>query len=178
MTREEKGAIISELAEKFKTTPYFYITDASGMNVEQTNNLRRLCFNRGVEYRVVKNTLIAKALETLDTDYTEFNESVLKGFSGIMFHPESGKVPAKLIKDFIKESGNNNKLKLKGASVDYSVFIGHDQLDTLLNLKSKQELVGEIIGLLQSPAQNVISGLQSGGNKLAGILKTLSEREG
>ena len=178
MTREEKGAIIEELAEKFKTTPYFYITDASGMSVEQTNNLRRLCFNRGVEYKVFKNTLISKALEQLDTDYTSFDESVLKGFSGIMFHTESGKVPAKLIKDFIKESGVNNKLKLKGASVDYSLFIGHDQLDTLLTLKSKQELVGEVIGLLQSPAQNVISGLQSGGNKLAGILKTLSEREG
>jgi|JI61114BRNA_FD_contig_71_1889704_length_810_multi_2_in_0_out_0_2 large subunit ribosomal protein L10 len=178
MTREEKGAIIEELAEKFKTTPYFYITDASGMSVEQTNNLRRLCFNRGVEYKVFKNTLISKALEQLDTDYTSFDESVLKGFSGVMFHAESGKVPAKLIKDFIKESGANNKLKLKGASVDYSLFIGHDQLDTLLTLKSKQELLGEVIGLLQSPAQNVISGLQSGGNKLAGILKTLSEREG
>ncbi len=176
MTREEKGIIIEELAEKFKTTPYFYITDAAGMSVAQTNDLRRRCFQAGVEYRVVKNTLIAKALEQLDTDYSSFNEGVLKGFSGIMFHTESGKVPAKLIKDFIKESGKANKLKFKGASVDYSVFAGEDQLETLISLKSKQELVGEIIGLLQSPAKNVISGLQGGGNKLAGILKTLSER--
>ncbi|MBO9639574.1 50S ribosomal protein L10 [Siphonobacter aquaeclarae] len=176
MTREEKGVIIEELAEKFKTTPYFYITDAGGMSVAQTNDLRRKCFQAGIEYRVVKNTLIAKALEQLDTDYVEFTENVLKGFSGIMFHPESGKAPAKLIKDFIKESGKANKLKFKGASVDYSVFIGEDQLETLLNLKSKQELVGEIIGLLQSPAKNVISGLQGGGNKIAGILKTLGER--
>lgn len=175
MTREDKGAIIAELAEKFASTPYFYITNAGGLNVEKTNALRRLCFERGIEYRVVKNTLIAKALETLDTDYTPFNGTALKGFSGIMFHPESGKVAAKLIKDFLKE--NKNSIELKGASVDGGLFIGHDQLDALMNLKSKSEMIGEIIGLLQSPAKNVISGLQGGGNKLAGILKTLSERE-
>jgi large subunit ribosomal protein L10 len=175
MTKEEKGAIIEELAEKFATTPYFYITDASGLNVAKTNELRRLCFERGIEYRVVKNTLISKALERLDTDYTSFDGTVLKGFSGVMFHEESGKVAAKLIKDFLK--ANKNSITLKGASVDSALFIGHDQLDTLLNLKSKQELIGEVIGLLQSPAKNVISGLQSGGNKLAGILKTLSERD-
>ncbi len=176
MTREEKSAIITDLSDKFKTTPYFYVVDASGMSVEETNNLRRKCFNQGIEYRVVKNTLIAKALETLETDYTPFNDSVLKGFSGIMFHPESGKAAAKLIKEYRKESGND-KLKLKGASVEYSLFIGEGQLETLITLKSKQELIGEIIGLLQSPAKNVVSALQSSGGKLAGILKTLSERE-
>ncbi len=176
MTREEKSAIITDLSEKFKNSPYFYVVDAGGMSVGETNNLRRKCFNSGIEYRVVKNTLIAKALETLETDYTSFNDSVLKGFSGVMFHPESGKAAAKLIKEFRKESGND-KLKLKGASVEYSLFIGENQLDTLLTLKSKQELIGEVIGLLQSPAKNVISALQSGGNKLAGILATLSERE-
>jgi large subunit ribosomal protein L10 len=175
MTKEEKGAMIEELAEKFAATPYFYITNASGLNVAKTNELRRLCFERGIEYRVVKNTLISKALEKLDTDYSSFDGTVLKGFSGVMFHQESGKVAAKLIKDFLK--ANKNSITLKGASVDTALFIGHDQLDTLLNLKSKQELIGEVIGLLQSPAKNVISGLQSGGNKLAGILKTLSERE-
>lgn len=175
MTKEEKGAIIEELSEKFANTPYFYITDASGLNVAKTNELRRLCFERGIEYRVIKNTLIRKALESTNTDYSSFDAEVLTGFSGVMFHQESGKVAAKLIKDFLK--ANKNSIKLKGASVDSSIFIGHDQLDTLLTLKSKQELVGEIIGLLQSPAKNVISGLQSGGNKLAGILKTLSERE-
>jgi large subunit ribosomal protein L10 len=177
MTREEKAVIIGELSEKLKGTPFFYIVDASGMSVAETNKLRRKCYNDGVEYRVFKNTLIAKALETLEADYTPFNDTVLTGFSGVMFHPESGKAAAKLIKEFRKESGNK-KLKLKGASIDASLFIGEDQLETLLTLKSKQELVGEIIGLLQSPAKNVISGLQSGGNKLAGILKTLSEREG
>lgn len=175
MTKEDKGVIIEELAGKFAVTPYFYITDASGMNVAKTNELRRLCFERGIEYRVIKNTLIQKALERQDTDYTSFDAEVLTGFSGVMFHPDNGKAAAKLIKDFLK--ANKNSIKLKGASIDSSLFIGHDQLDTLLTLKSKQELVGEIIGLLQSPAKNVISGLQSGGNKLAGILKTLSERE-
>ncbi|GAA4468600.1 50S ribosomal protein L10 [Nibrella saemangeumensis] len=175
MTREEKAAIIEELSQKFQTTPYFYITDASGMSVDEVNKLRRMCFERGIEYRVVKNTLIKKALESLDTDYAPFNDSVLKGFSGVMFHPESGKAAAQLIKDYRKQV--NKKLELKGASVDYSLFIGADQLETLATLKSKNELIGDIIGLLQSPAKNVISGLQSGGNKLAGILKTLSERE-
>lgn len=174
MTREEKGAIIDELGQKFQTIPYFYITDATGMTVEEVNVLRRMCFDRGIEYRVVKNTLIMKALETLDTDYAPF-EAVLKGFSGVMFHPENGKAAAQLIKEYRKTV--NKKLDLKGASIDYSLFVGADQLDTLITLKSKQELVGEIIGLLQSPAKNVISALQGGGNKLAGILKTLSERE-
>jgi large subunit ribosomal protein L10 len=176
MTREEKAAVIDELSQKFATTPYFYITNASGMSVEEVNQLRRLCFERGVEYRVIKNTLIRKALETSDTDYTSFDESVLKGFSGVMFHPESGKVPAQLIKDFRKKSGKD-KLKFKGASVDSSLFIGADQIDKLISLKSKQEMLGEVIGLLQSPAKNVLSALLGGGNKLAGILKTLSEKE-
>jgi large subunit ribosomal protein L10 len=175
MTRQEKGTIIDGLSEKFASTPYFYITDASGLSVAKTNDLRRLCFERGVEYRVVKNTFIKKALDRQSTDYSAM-DAALVGFSGIMFSTESGKTPAKLIKDFLKE--NKNSIKLKGASVDTSVFVGHDQLDALVNLKSKQELIGEIIGLLQSPAKNVISGLQGGGNKLAGILKTLSEREG
>jgi large subunit ribosomal protein L10 len=175
MTREEKATIIEELSQKFQSTPYFYITDASGMSVDEVNKLRKMCFERGIEYRVVKNTLIKKALESLDTDYASFSDSVLKGFSGVMFHAESGKAPAQLIKDYRRQV--NKKLELKGASVDYSLFIGADQLDTLVSLKSKNELIGDIIGLLQSPAKNVISGLQSGGNKLAGILKTLSERE-
>ncbi len=174
MTREEKGAIIDDLSQKFQSIPYFYITDASGMSVAETNNLRRLCFERGIEYVVVKNTLIKKALETVENaDYASFDD-VLKGFSGVMFHPENGKAAAQLIKEFRR---TNDKLKLKGASVDYSLFVGADQLDTLINLKSKNELIGDIIGLLQSPAKNVVSALTSGGGKLAGILKTLSERE-
>ncbi|GAB3951409.1 50S ribosomal protein L10 [Spirosoma harenae] len=174
MKREEKGAIIEELAEKFQTIPFFYITEANGMTVAEVNTLRRMCFERGIEYKVVKNSFIKKALEPLETDYTPFNETVLHGQSAVMFHPENGKAPAQLIKEFRK---TNKKLELKAASIDYSLFIGADQLETLIALKSKEELIGEIIGLLQSPAKNVISALQSGGNKLAGILKTLSERE-
>lgn len=175
MTREEKGIIIEELKDKFLSTPYFYVIDASGMSVAKTNKLRRLCFERGIEYVVVKNTLIAKALEALDTDYSSFEGTVLKGFSGVLFHPESGKAPAKLLKDFLKE--NKESLKLKGASIDGGLYIGHDQLDILEKIKSKEEVIGEIIGLLQSPAKNVIGALQSGGQNLAGILKTLSEKD-
>jgi large subunit ribosomal protein L10 len=175
MNREDKGVIIQDLAEKFSNNPFFYITDASGMSVAKTNKLRRLCYERGIEYKVVKNSLIEKALDTLDTDYTPFNESVLRGFSGIMFHPESGKDAAKLIKDFLKE--NKDSIKLKGASIDSDLFIGHDQLDMLASLKSKAELIGDVIMLLQSPAKTVIGGLQSAGSNLAGILKTLSEKE-
>lgn len=175
MNKQQKGEIIQDLAGKFASTPYFYITNASGLTVAKTNDLRRKCFESGIEYRVVKNTLIEKALQTLDTDYTPFSESVLKGFSGIMFHPETGKAPAKLIKDFLKE--NEDSIELKGASIEGSLYIGHETLDELTKLKSKTELIGEVIMLLQSPAKTVIGGLQSGGNKLAGILKTLSEKE-
>lgn len=175
MTRNDKEAIIKDLTEKFNNNPYFYITNANGMSVAKTNKLRRLCYERGVGYQVVKNSLIQKALSSLDTDYSSFNDTVLTGFSGIMFHPETGKAPAKLIKDFLKE--NKESIKLKGASIDGGLYIGHEQLDALINIKSKDEVIGEIIGLLQSPAKNVIGALQSGGNKLAGILKTLSEKE-
>lgn len=174
MKRDEKGAMIEELTGKFQSIPFFYITEANGMTVAETNNLRRMCFERGIEYKVVKNTFIKKALETLEADFTPFNDTVLQGQSAVMFHPSNGKEPAKLIKEFRRTS---DKLQLKGASIDTSLFIGADQLDTLIALKSREELIGEIIGLLQSPAKNVISALQGGGNKLAGILKTLSERE-
>jgi large subunit ribosomal protein L10 len=174
MTREEKTQIIEELADKFANTGYFFIADASGMTVEKTNSFRKLCFDRGVEYKVYKNTLIMKALERQSADYSDF-APVLKGFSGVLFGHSSGKELAKLIKDF---HGNDKAPKpvFKGASVDTAVFVGAEQLDVLLTLKTKNELIGDIVGLLQSPAKNVISGLQGGGNKLAGILKTLSER--
>ncbi|KYG75258.1 MULTISPECIES: 50S ribosomal protein L10 [Roseivirga] len=176
MTREEKAVVIGELVEKFSANMNFYITDASGMSVAQTNSLRRLCFDKGIEYKVVKNTLIAKALEQMDSDYTPFDEKVLKGFSGVMFSGEDANAPAKLIKEFRKKSGGQSPV-LKGASIDTDLFIGEENLDMLSQLKSKAELIGEVITILQSPAKNVISGLQGAGGKLAGILKTLSERE-
>lgn len=176
MTKEEKGALIEELAEKLKNTGNFYIADTGGLSVKQINEFRELCFKRGIEYRVVKNTLIRKALEKLDTDYTPF-DTILKGTSGVMFSPEVSNAPAKLIQEYRKKDKNLTKPAFKAASINTDLFVGEDQLDVLSSLKSKEELVGEVIGLLQSPAKNVISALQSGKHILAGVLKTLSEKE-
>jgi len=173
MKKEDKGKIIQELSEKFAKFNYFYITDASGMTVENVNKFRKLCYSKGIEYKVVKNSLIKKALQATQTDYSSFDGTVLKGFSGILF-ADSGNAPAKLLKEFHKTG--IDKPVLKGASVNSDLFIGANQLDVLATLKSKNELIGDIIGLLQSPATNVISGLQSGGHKISGVLKTLSER--
>lgn len=175
MTREEKTQLIDELHEKLSNTNYFYITDASGMTVAQINDFRGMCFEKGLEYRVVKNTLVKKALERISANYGEFSDEVLKGFTGIIFSPESGNAPAKMLKEFRKKSKLGKPL-LKGASIDTATYIGEDQLDALVNIKSKQELIGDLISLLQSPAQNVIAALQSGGQNIAGILKTLEER--
>ena len=177
MNREEKAQIIEELVERFNGNNFFYITDASGLTVAEVNNFRKMCFDKGVEYKVFKNTLIKKALDQVDADYSEFVEkNVLKGFSGIMFSVENGNLPAKIITDYRKKYKAELPI-LKGASIDRELYIGNEQLADLSNLKSKEELIGEIIALLQSPAKNVISALQSGGAKLAGIVKTLSEKE-
>jgi large subunit ribosomal protein L10 len=176
MTREDKTQVIDELVERFSNNTHFYFTDASGLSVANVNKFRRLCFTRGVQYGVYKNSLVKKALERLDTDYTDFNDKVLRGFTGIIFSPENGNLPAKLIKEFRKSSAGDKPL-LKGASIDTDLFIGENQLDALSNLKSKVELIGEVIALLQSPAKNVISALESGKHTLAGLVKTLSERE-
>ena len=175
MTREEKAKVIAGLTEKFQANNHFYITDTSGLTVAEINKFREMCFNSGVEYRVAKNTLIKKALDSLDTDYSSL-EDVLKGVSGIMFAEESGNAPAKIIEKFKKED-SQDRPAFKAASIDTDIFIGEDQLKILASLKSKHELIGEIIALLQSPAKNVISALQSGQNTLAGVVKTLSERQ-
>jgi large subunit ribosomal protein L10 len=173
MTREDKGKIIEELSQKLAGVNYFYITDASGLTVEEINKFRKLCYKNGIEYKVVKNSLIKKALATLPTDYTSFDKGVLKGFSGILF-ADSGNGPAKVLKEFRKSGGE--KPAFKGASILTDLYIGEENLDLLSTLKSKNELIGDIIGLLQSPAKNVIGALQSGGQKLSGIVKTLSEK--
>ena len=175
MTREDKAQVIAELTEKLQQTAHFYITDTGSFSVAETNNFRAACYGKGVEYKVVKNTLIKKALENLDTDYSSMKD-VLKGFSGIMFINEDAKVPAQLIKDFQK-TDPLKRPAFKAASIDSDIFIGSENLDLLTKIKSKEELIGEVINLLQSPAKTVIGALQSGGNKLAGIVKTLSERE-
>ncbi len=173
MTREEKTNIIEELSEKFNQNEHFYITDASGLTVEQINAFRRLCFHAGVEYGVYKNTLIRKALEKQGSGNEELFK-VLHGFSGVIFSKEIGNAPAKVIRDYRK--GAEGKPLLKAASIDSSLFIGEENLNTLAELKSKNELIGEIISLLQSPAKNVVSALLSGKNTLGGLVKTLEER--
>ena len=174
MTREEKAQIIEELAAKFADNAHFYITDATGFTVAQVNNFRRLCFKAGVEYRVYKNTLIQKALERQEgTDFSPLFKT-LHGFSGVIFSKESGNVPAKVIQEFRKKM--EGKPKLKGASIASDLFIGDENVKILAELKSKNELIGEVIGLLQSPAKNVISALQSGKHNIAGLIKTLESR--
>ncbi len=171
MKKEDKGLVIDELAEKFNQYKNIYIADISGLNAQKTSDLRRMLFKQGITLQVAKNTLIAKAFEKSGRDFGGLVDA-LAGNSALMYSEDS-KAPAKAIKDFRKK---DQIPALKGAAIDTDVFIGDNQLDALLSLKSKNELIGEIIGLLQSPAQNVISGLKNGGGKLAGIVKTLSER--
>ena len=173
MTKEEKGKIIDELTDKFAANSHFYITDAGGFTVAQINAFRRICFQTGVEYGVYKNTLIQKALEKKGDTFEPLFKT-LSGFTGVIFSKESGNAPAKAIKEFRKKL--KGKPVLKAASIDSGLFIGDENLDILSELKSKNELIGDVIALLQSPAKNVISALLSGKNKLAGIVKTLEER--
>jgi large subunit ribosomal protein L10 len=143
------------------------------------NAFRRTCFERGIEYKVYKNTLIAKALENLDADYSKLADGALKGFSGILFSKETSNLPAKVLLDFRKKQGNKEyRPVFKGAGIDSDVFLGEANLAVLATLKSKEELLGELIGLLQSPAKNLVSALQSGQNNITGVLKTLAERDG
>jgi large subunit ribosomal protein L10 len=172
MKKADKNQIIESLTEQLTAGEIFYLTDTSELDVETVNKLRRLCFKRGVSLQVVKNTLLRKAMEQSERDL-EAMYDVLKGPTAIMFSDTSN-VPARLIKEFRKTS---KKPILKGAYIQEAIFVGDEQLDTLSNLKSKEELLGDLIGLLQSPAKNVISALQSGGNIIAGVVKTLSERE-
>jgi len=172
MKREEKESIVLELKEKIAAYSTIYIADTSNLTVAQVNEVRKKCFDKGVKFQVAKNTLIRKAMEAIGTDYNDLF-AALKGTSAIMFS-ETGNVPAKIIKDLRRTM---EKPVLKGAWIDTAVYLGDNQLDTLVAIKSKQELLGDIITLLQSPTKNVISGLQSGKNKLAGIVKTLSERQ-
>ena len=171
MRKEEKEVLVHALKKQIEEYGNFYITDTADLNVASINDIRRTCFNSDIKIRVAKNTLIQKAMESASGDYSELYD-ILKGSSSIMFS-KSGSAPAKLIKQLRREG---EKPVLKAAYIDSAVFIGDHQLDTLANLKSKEELVADIISLLQSPVKNVISGLQSGGNKLAGVVKTLQER--
>jgi large subunit ribosomal protein L10 len=171
MNKEEKHEVVLALAEQMKEYGNFYITDTSDLTVAKINDIRRKCFDSDIKMQVTKNSLIKKAMEAIDGDFTQIYD-VLKGSSSIMFS-KSGTAPAKLIKELRKRG---DKPVLKAAYIDTAVFVGDNQLDALVNLKSREQLIGEIVGLLQSPAKNVISALQSGGNILAGVVKTLQER--
>lgn len=175
MTRAEKTTAIAELKDKFSNSSFFYLTDSSTLTVEQVNNLRKLCFDQGVEMKVVKNTLAKKAMEEAPEEkgYSELYDS-LKGPTAIMF-TSTANAPAKIIEEF-RKGKNHERPILKAAYIDTAVFIGDDQLKSLSQLKSKEDLIGEIIGLLQSPAKNVVSALKSGGSTIAGLLKALEER--
>lgn len=173
MTKEEKNQFIVSLKEQLNNSKYFYLTDISDLNSEATTNLRRLCFKMDVKLQMVKNTLLQKAMEQSEKDLEPLYEA-LKGSTSIMW-AQAGNAPAKLIKEFRKKQKQKKPL-LKGAYVEEMSYVGEDQLDILVNIKSKNELIGDIIGLLQSPAKNVISALQSGGQTISGVLKTLSEK--
>ncbi len=172
MTREEKNTIIDALTEQINSYGHLYIADVSTMNAGDTSDLRRKCFEKEIKLIVVKNTLLIKAFEKAEKDYSALFD-VLNDPSSIMLS-DTANLPAKLIKDFRK---SHKKPVLKAAFVEKSVYLGDEQLETLAALKSKEELIGDIILLLQSPIKNVLSALQSGNNILTGVLKTLSEKE-
>jgi large subunit ribosomal protein L10 len=171
MRKEDKKQLIDSLTQQLADNNNFYIADVSDLNAEDTSDLRRLCYKYGIKMQVVKNTLLRKAMESAERDYAELYET-LKGNTSIMF-AEAGNAPAKMIKEFRKKS---ERPILKGAYIEDMTYLGDDQLNFLVAIKSKDELVGDIVALLQSPAKNVISALQSGGSQLSGILKTLSEK--
>ncbi len=173
MKKDEKNEFIDTLAEKLNKVDNFYLTDISNLNVETSTRLRRLCFKRNIQLKMVKNSLLKKAFEKSgNEDFQQFN-GIMKGSTSIMFS-EVANDPAKLIAEFRRTSP---KPILKGAYVQDTIFLGDDQLTLLINIRSKNELVGGIIGMLQAPLMNVMSALQSGGNKLSGIVKTLSEKK-
>lgn len=173
MTREEKSQIIENITAQLSENTIIYLADISGLDAKTTSNLRRACFKAGVKLSVVKNTLLSKAMESNDKDFGELS-GVLIGNTSLMCS-ETSNAPAKVIKEFRKKS---DRPLLKGAYIEEAIYVGDELLDTLVNIKSREEVIGDIIGLLQSPVKNVISALKSGGGTIAGIVKALSEREG
>ncbi len=171
MRKEEKQLLINDITEQLSINSNFYLTDISNLNAEKTSNLRRLCFNKKIKLMVVKNSLLRKAMESSGRDMSELFVT-LKGATSIMFSG-SGNAPAKLIKEFRRTS---DRPILKGAFIEEASYIGDNQLDFLISIKSKNELIGDLVALLQSPMRNVIGSLQSGGHKISGILQTLSEK--
>jgi large subunit ribosomal protein L10 len=170
MTREEKSKVIERLTTELAENTNIYMTDVSGLDASETSKLRRACFKANIKLSVVKNTLLSKAMESSEKDFGNLDE-VLVGNTALMYS-EVGNSPAKLIKQFRKKS---ERPLLKGASIEDAIYVGDDQVEFLANIKSREELIGDVITLLQSPAKNVISALQSSGSTISGVLKTLSE---
>ena len=173
MKKEDKATVIAQIAETIKSYSGFYLVETAGLDAEKTSAFRRACFGADVKLMVVKNTLLHKALESLEGDYSELYPA-LKGSTSLMC-TNVGNAPAKLIKDFVKKG--DTLPALKAAYVEETVYMGADQLDALAAIKSKNELIADVVALLQSPAKTVISALTSGGSKLHGILETLSKKE-
>ncbi|MDY4551479.1 MAG: 50S ribosomal protein L10 [Parabacteroides sp.] len=174
MRKEDKGAIINNLTEVVKSYPNFYLTDIEAMDAEKTSKLRRECFKQEVKLVVVKNSLLRKALENVEGDFSPLH-AALKGNTAVMFS-QVANAPARLIKDFTKDTKGEGKPQLKAAYVQESFYVGAENLDALVSIKSKNELIADVIALLESPAKNVISALQSSGQTIHGLLKTLEER--
>ena len=170
MTREEKSKVIERLTTELAENTNIYMTDVSGLDASETSKLRRACFKANIKLSVVKNTLLSKAMESSEKDFGNLDE-VLVGNTALMYS-EVGNSPAKLIKQFRKKS---ERPLLKGASIEDAIYVGDEQVEFLANIKSREELIGDVITLLQSPAKNVISALQSSGSTISGVLKTLSE---
>ncbi|HKK63836.1 MAG TPA: 50S ribosomal protein L10 [Bacteroidales bacterium] len=175
MKRSEKQAIIDNLKQEINSYNHFYLADISDLNAEKTSQLRRICFQKEVKLIVVKNTLLKRALDASDKEADELLDA-LKGNTAMMFC-NTGNVPAKLIKDFRKKNPKLERPVLKAAYVEESVYVGAETLETLATIKSKEELIGDVVTLLQSPAKNVVSALQSSGQTITGLLQTLSEKE-
>ncbi len=173
MRKEDKKILIDNLTQQLDECSNFYITDIEALDAESTSKLRRQSFKNDIKVVVVKNTLLKKAMENVETDYSELYPTLV-GNTAVMFST-AGNAPAKMIKEFRK---NSDKPIIKGAYIEETVYLGDDQLDFLVSIKSKDELIADIVALLQSPVKNVVSGLQSAGGTLSGILKTLSEKEG
>ncbi|MBM3434613.1 MAG: 50S ribosomal protein L10 [Bacteroidetes bacterium] len=171
MRKDEKNQLIDAITEQLNNNSTIYIADTSELNAEDTSNLRRLCFKKDIKLMVVKNTLLKRAMEKSNKNLDELY-AVLNGPTSLMFS-DTGNAPAKLIKEFRKKS---ERPYLKGAYVEEVSYLGNDQLEMLINIRTKNELIADVIALLQSPAKQVVSGLQSGGQKLTGILKALSEK--
>ena len=172
MTREEKSKVIEKLTAELAENTNIYMTDVSGLNASETSKLRRACFKANIKLSVVKNTLLSKAMESSDKDFGSLNE-VLVGNTALMYS-EVGNSPAKLIKQFRKKS---ERPLLKGASIEDSVYVGDDQVEFLANIKSREELIGEVITILQSPSKNLISALLSSKSTISGVLKTLADKK-